>query len=365
MRRRNSRGFGIFAKTNIVETGDRIGTLQQLGDILCRFPDDNSPVVTHWLEEAISLSEWENPWFTRTNQLYALKSIGRQLSGEGLINWLEPYREALEGRGKQLRIGLVPAGNIPLVGFHDFLCILLSGNTAVIKLSGDDRHLLPALARILCDEDPRWEQQIVFESSTLQGFDAIIATGSNNTSRYFEYYFSQYPHIIRHHRNSAGVLTGEESQETLSGFIHDMLCYFGLGCRNISAIYLPDGYDFSNLVTLLHDHGHLLDHHKYRNNYDYNRSLMIMNGENFFEAGPLLLKEDRALASRIAMLHYSFYQDISGAEQALRLSENDIQCIVSEIDLGFPTVKPGTTQDPSWSDYPDHVDVMRFLINIK
>lgn len=348
----------------MVDTGQRIESFQQLGDIMCRFPDDNNPEVTRMLEEAISRSESENPWFTRTNQLCALKSIGRQLSGEKLTNWLIPYREALERKRQPVRVGLVMAGNIPLVGFHDFLCVLMSGNIARIKLSGDDRRLLPALASILSHADPRWENQIIFDDSRLNSFDAIIATGSNNTSRYFEYYFGKYPHIIRHHRNSAGLLTGRESAEVLSGFIHDMLCYFGLGCRNISMIFVPEGYDFSFLISLMQDHIHLLDHHKYRNNYDYNRSLMIMNGENYTEAGPLLLKEDGSLASRIAMLHYNFYRDITGAEQALRLSENDIQCIVSEHGLDLPTVLPGNTQDPSWSDYPDHVDIMRFLTNI-
>lgn len=347
-----------------METGNIIDSFQLLGDILSQFPDGTSPEVNRILGEAITLSERENAWFTRSNQLYALNSIGKQLTGEKLTRWVEPYRDALENRREVLHIGLVMAGNIPLVGFHDFLCVLMSGNIARIKLSRDDRHLLPALAELLSLADPRWKGKIIFEPDRLSGFDAIIATGSNNTSRYFEYYFGKYPHIIRRHRNSVGVLTGSESAETLSGFIHDMLCYFGLGCRNISLVFVPEGYDFGKLISMLHDHIHYLDHHKFRNNYDYNRSLLILNGDDFTEAGPLLLKEDHSPASGIAMLHYNFYHDIAVAEGTLQLWENEIQCVVCEKKLAVPTVTPGRTQDPTWTDYADHVDVMRFLTDI-
>jgi hypothetical protein len=256
------------------------------------------------------------------------------------------------------------AGNIPLVGFHDFLSVLIAGHKIIIKLSGDDPFLITAMSRLLCDINPDWESRIRFSEGALKGFDAIIATGSDNTSRHFDFYFRKYPHIIRHHRNSIAILTGREEPETLRLLASDILQYFGLGCRNISKLYLPVDYNLSLIEEAVKPYLHLLNHHKYRNNYDYNRTMFMLNQIPYRELGPILVTESKETASRIAVLHYSYYSDFEALNLEIDELSGQIQCIVCQEPISNLVIYPGKTQSPGLEEYADQVNTLDFLAKI-
>ena len=255
------------------------------------------------------------------------------------------------------------AGNIPAVGFHDFLCVLISGHKLNARLSSSDLFLLPALADILTCYLPEWQNNISFTIGKLDHFDAIIATGSNNTSRYFEFYFGKYPHLIRKNRNSIAILDGFENQEVVNKLADDIMLYFGMGCRSVSKIYVPEGYDFSLLIRNLDRYGNYANHHKYRNNYDYCKSIFLVDQIPFIDAGCLLLKEDNAIASRISVLHFEYYKAMNDVLQAIGENLTSIQCVVSNNTLPIQTVLPGEAQNPALWVYADDVDTLDFLLS--
>lgn len=339
----------------------RLELLAELGQYLLEEPDEA-------LQEVILRSYQENRWFTEGNIHQALQAIAETfLDPAKLEVWVAQYSLS-DPPHPEKTIGLVMAGNIPLVGFHDWLCVFVAGQRSKIKLSAKDRLLLPFLVKKLGDwAFETWEYtEFLGESDKLQGFDAVIATGSNNTARYFEEYFGKYQHVIRRNRNAVAVLDGKESQGDLYALGRDIFSYFGLGCRNVSKLYVPQGYDFDPLLEALHEYRGLIHHDKYKNNFDYNFTLFIMNQIPHLNNGCLLLREDASLQARIASVHYSFYGNQAQLEAELALHREEIQCVASKMQLqDWQPVAFGQTQSPGLADYPDGVDIMDFLTKLK
>ena len=336
---------------------DRLQLLIRLGERL-RTPDDYRDAVMH-------RTAHRNLWFTKENQRHAIDAIATQLlDADRLRSWVADYE--LSEPAVPRVVGLVLAGNIPLVGFHDVLCTFVAGHRAQIKLSEKDLFLLPYLVKVLTDMDPRAAAYFRFVQR-LSDFDAVIATGSNNTARYFEQYFGNYPHIIRRNRHAVAVLTGKESDAQLLALGDDIFRYFGMGCRNVSKLYVPEGYDFNRLLEILHDNfKHLVRHSKYKNNYDHNSALYILNRTPFYNNGCVLLIEDRSLTSRIAALHYEYYPSLAAVAADLTDREAAIQCVVSAVplDIPHPQFALGQAQNPGLSDYADGVDTLAFLAGL-
>jgi hypothetical protein len=248
------------------------------------------------------------------------------------------------------------AGNIPMVGFHDLLCVLISGHKALLKLSKDDNLLLPAVLKLWMKIYPEGKDRVAFTDGVLKDFDAVIATGSTNTSRYFESYFSKYPHIIRKGRNSVAVLDGSESEEELTLLGKDIFDYFGMGCRNVTKLYLPADFDLNRFFQAIYGFADIVNHNKYANNYDYHKSLWLLNQDPILDNGFVLLKEDKKIASPIGALYYERYNDMNQVMQELAEKSEEIQCIVGKNQVPF-----GNSQCPMLHDYADGVDTMKFL----
>ncbi len=299
----------------------------------------------------------ENPWFTKENVVLALSGIRLFLTKDALTQWTSNYN--LEPKSSKT-VGVAFAGNIPLVGFHDFLAVLISGHSLVGKLSHQDSYLMMIMKNMLLSVEPRFEQRIQF-AERLKNMDAVIATGSDNTSRYFEYYFRNIPHIIRKNRSSAAVIVGEESVEELKELGKDIFTYYGLGCRNVSKIFVPEQYDFSTLIKALDDYSSVGYQHKYMNNYDYQKSILIMNNIPFLDTGFLILKEEAALVSPLSVVYYEYYADQHDLQQKLTLQANKLQCIASANAWYSQSVGFGKTQLPSANEYADQIDTLEFL----
>jgi hypothetical protein len=306
----------------------------------------------------IAAARSSNAWFTPQEVERSLNALSAMLNKDDLNAWFNGIKVTENPK----KIGLILAGNIPLVGFHDVLSVLATGNIALIKLSSSDDKLLPAVLKELCRIEPALEKQIVYVER-LKDFDAVIATGSNNTSRYFDYYFGKVPNIIRKNRTSIAVLTGEESKEDIVNLGHDLFDYFGLGCRNVSKIYLPENYDIKNFFEPLEQYNDIINHFKYNNNYDYNKSIYLVNSAKHFDNGFLLLKEDEGFSSPLAVLFYQRYQEINEVELVLNEQAENLQCIVTKADLNIPTgiLHFGESQYPKLWDYADNVNTIAFL----
>jgi hypothetical protein len=310
----------------------------------------------------------ENRWFTEANTRQTLQAIATQfLDLPTLEAWADQYAlPDLDYPAKT--IGLVMAGNIPLVGFHDWLCVFAAGFRAKVKLSDKDKRLLPHLVRKMGEwRHESWAYtEFVGDTEHLKNFDAVIATGSNNTARYFEQYFQKYPHVIRRNRNALAVLTGMESLADLFALGRDIFSYFGLGCRNVSKLYVPHGYHFDALLEALHEYREIVLHNKYKNNFDYNFTLFILNKVPHQNNGCLLLRQDDSLTARIASVHYGYYDDLADLDAQLDAKRAEIQCVVGNVQLpSFPVLPFGKSQEPGLSDYPDGVDVMKFLKELR
>jgi len=306
----------------------------------------------------INRASVDNPWFTEDNIHYALKEIsGKWLQRDALENWTANLRNP----DMSQRVGVILAGNIPLVGFHDVLSVFISGHVGVIKLSEKDKYLIPFLILLLGEIDPRTRS--CFEiAEKLQDFDAVIATGSNNSARYFEYYFGKYPHIIRRNRNAVAVLDGKEGEDELAGLCEDVFTYFGLGCRSVSHCFVPEGYDFIRLIGQMKRYEYLANHNKYKNNLEYNMALHILNKTPHIALPHVILSENAELISPIGCLHYSFYQDRNVLTTYLLTKADDIQCVVANDDIeSIPSVRPGQAQRPSLDDYADGINTLTFL----
>ncbi len=335
----------------------RIDLLAELGHFIRSGGDED-------LDQAIQQSYYENKWFTEENTRKALNAIANEFLDKAKLEaWAGQYPISAADFPEQT-VGLVMAGNIPLVGFHDWLCVFVAGYRAKVKLSDKDKRLLPLLVKKMGEwMHESWAYtEFVGEGEPLKNFDRVIATGSNNTARYFEQYFAKYPHIIRRNRNAVAVLSGLETPEELHALGEDIFSYFGLGCRNVSKVYVPHGYQFDTLLEALHEYREIINHDKYKNNFDYNFTLYIMNGLPHKNNGCLLLKEDPSLQARIASVHYEYYDDLQDLDALLAAKRDEIQCVVGKIKVKDFAVLPfGQSQKPTLNDYPDGVDVMLFL----
>jgi hypothetical protein len=338
---------------------ERIYSFAAIGEILRNTLNGIKGDYTERMNLLIDNQYKVNPWFTPANVKTALTSIAAELTDDNLIKWTNAYPE-LKENNKPVKAGVIMAGNIPLVGFHDFLSVLISGNNLIAKTSSKDSQLILMINEMLCSVNPGFRERIKFTEGTLTDFDLVIATGSNNSSRYFEYYFGKYPHIIRKNRNSISIIEGDETDAELKALGSDIFSYFGLGCRNVSKIYIPDGYDLLKMTRNWDEYSDIISHSKYANNYDFNKAVYIVNRENFYDTGYLLLKADAGLSSPVSVLHYEFYNSQSVVKQQPDLSNDNIQCIVGKHYIPF-----GKAQSPHLWDYADGIDTIEFLLKKK
>ncbi|MBM3403861.1 MAG: acyl-CoA reductase [Bacteroidetes bacterium] len=343
---------------------DRISAFAALGSEMNRILSDfldgsNHSLFSIEFNELLEKIPSENPWFTRDNINFAWKEVAEKLDRQTLQDWIFPYAERISGLKKPQRIAVVMSGNIPMAGFHDFLCTLITGHKLIAKCSSADNILIPFLSRILASFNTAFSEMITFTEGTLAGFDKVIASGSNNTSRYFEYYFRNHPHIIRKHRNGIAILDGKESADELKNLGEDIFRYFGLGCRSISKMYIPNRFRWEELFESMLPYQFLFHHHKYRNNYDYQKAIRIMNNRPFLDNGFVMFQESAAIASPIGVLFYETYDGLAQVMSICEQREDEIQCIVSH---AFPrAVAFGEAQKPSLQTYADKVDTIRFL----
>lgn len=314
------------------------------------------------LEANIHRSSIHNPWFDKAHYWRGLDAIAEHmLIRDELDRWCETYSLPVS-EGLRKTIGLIFAGNIPLVGFHDFLSVYLSGHAAVIKLSSKDPYVFPAILNLMEGIDALIHQDIQVVD-TLDGFDAVIATGSNNTNRYFEKYFEGYPSILRKNRTSVAILDGTETNEELSDLAGDLFEFYGLGCRNVTKLYIPSGYDFDRLLVATERYSHYVNNQKYKNNYDYNLSIELINRSSIISTNYVLLKEiNHRFSSPVGMIGYEYYTDVNDVISNLLLYRPELQTVVGHIEVpGIPGVDFGNTQNPGVFDYPDGEDIGAFL----
>lgn len=326
---------------------ERIDAFHLLGSKLKGLSDDE-------FQSIATTARNENAWFSDQNIRLALGGISSWLDRDLLSGWIGSY--TLPEFPK--KVAVIMAGNIPLVGFHDLLCVLISGNNLIIRTSSKDRALIHSLVTYLVGIEPRFNERIEF-GEMLKGFDAIIATGSDNTSRYFEYYFGKYPNIIRKNRTSIGILNGHETPEQLSALGIDVFSYFGLGCRNISKLFLPEGYRVESIYKHWESFKDIIHHHKYCNNYDYQKSILLVTQSPFLDNGFVMFQQNEKLFSPLAVVYYQYYKDEAALTAELSTVSDRIQCIVG--NSGSATVDFGKAQFPSLTDYADRIDTLQFL----
>jgi len=335
---------------------ERIAVLAQLGQGLSQ-PDPERTAL-------VKASYRYNQWFTEENYNAAIQAIADRMLQQSLLEkWVAPY--PISDTMTPQTVGMVLAGNIPLVGFHDVLSTFICGHIAQIKLSDKDKLVLPYLVDQLAKYDERIKPYFKFVDR-LADFDRVIATGSNNTARYFDLYFGKYPNIIRKNRNAVAVLRGDESKEALHALGRDIFTYFGLGCRNVSKLYVPKNYEFEPLLEQLHEYRKIIELNKYKNNFDYNFTLLILNSKKYFSNGCILLTESELIQSRIASLHFEYYEDENDLQQKLKPHRDEIQCVVSDQPVDhWKHIPLGGAQTPGLDDYADGVDTLAFLTEAK
>lgn len=347
----------------MAEQTGRFKAIVKLGTFLRNYLE-NKGVEKQWqqkFDDAIDLAGLQNGWFTEASIRQSLRAWGDNLEERTLNQWLHPYEV---NTAEPLKVAIIMAGNLPLVGFHDFLAVLLSGNSVVAKLSSGDRVLLPLISQFLIEQESGLASHITFVEGQIRDFDAVIATGSNNSARYFEYYFRNKPHIIRKNRNSAAILTGNESTGDLQALGKDVFDYFGLGCRSVSKLYVPADYEWSKFYEAIEIYKDIADHQKYANNYDYNKAVYLMSDFPILDNGFLLLKEDEGFASPIGTLFYETYTDEKVLRERLLAEDDQLQCIVGPSRIEG-TIPFGSSQQPELWDYADGVDTMKFLSELK
>ena len=308
------------------------------------------------LDQIINKQIAYNGWFTKENVKQSLMALGERLNEKELDNWSSAYSFS----EKPKNVAVIMAGNIPLVGFHDFLTILISGNNVVAKLSSDDKTLLPALAEHLISFVPELKERIKFSLGRIGEVDAVIATGSDNSLKFFEEYFGKYPHIFRRNRTSIAVLSGDEEQFEIEQLGLDIFSYFGLGCRNVSHMLIPEGFELNRFFEGVLKYSDVINNNKYGNNYDYNKTVYLMNQHKLLDNNFVLLRESEELFSPLAMVHYHYYKNQQDIDDYIDKHQNSIQAIVGNSQLSY-----GEAQCPMLDDYADGVDVMKWLEELK
>jgi uncharacterized protein Usg len=308
---------------------------------------------------AITRANLENAWFTEESIRFAFSAVADDLNEKNLTDWTGDYPH-LQQTVTPKTVAVVMAGNLPLVGFRDFLAVLISGHKLLCKPSSKDTVLLRYLADKLIHIEPKFAERICIEEHIIKGFDAVIATGGHHAVEHFHQYFQKYPHIIRGHRNSCAILEGTENTDALSGLFEDMFRYFGLGCRNVTKLYVPKHYDFQPLAEIVKKqidlYQSLEQHHLYQNNYQYQKVVSALNSRQVIDTGVFALIENSVLAPPISVIHYEYYSDLAEVKKNLSALSDQIQCIVSHTNTPF-----GMAQQPSLSDYADGIDTMKFL----
>ena len=345
---------------------NRIEAFSKLGDFLSQFSTkgiekkENIPfneLFFDGFKHQIKLAQENNSWFTKDNILNSLESWSKSLNYNNLNNFTNRVNL---NKINSKTVAIVMAGNIPLVGFHDFLSVLISGHSVLVKQSSSDKHLLPFLAKYLEYTEESFKEKITFTEDKLSNFDAVIATGSNNTARYFEYYFKGKPNIIRKNRNSVAVITGKETIEDFEKLSDDIFQYFGLGCRSVSKLYVPKDYDFELFFNGMYNKKEIIKNAKYANNYDYNKAVYLMSEFDLLENGFLMIKEDESYSSPIATIFYEYFDNEIDLKIKLHEDREKIQCVVAkgflENEIAF-----GQTQHPKLTDYADGVNTLEFL----
>jgi hypothetical protein len=334
---------------------ERIDAFAELGEVIRNSLSGNEPEEASGLTEMIYDQYLLNPWFTPENVTAAIGAVARELTHENLAKWTDSYPQ-LQQKTKPVKTGVIMAGNIPLAGFHDFLSVLISGNHLIAKTSSKDSRLIVKIGDILCSIESRFRGKIEFTEGQLKDFDLVIATGSNNSSRYFDHYFGRYPNIIRKNRNSIAFIEGNESGAELENLGSDIFLYFGLGCRNVSKIFIPEGYDLKSMASKWEHFAGMISHMKYANNYDFSKAVYIINRQNFHDTGYLLLKEDKELSSPVAVLYYEYYKSVPSFLNETEMLKDKIQCVVGHGHVPF-----GKAQSPHLWDYADGIDTLEFL----
>lgn len=314
------------------------------------------------LSTVINEAHTHNPWFTPNNIHKSIRAIASQwLSNETLENWVAQYPSHMFAPLKPKTVGVIMAGNIPFVGFHDFLCVLASGNRFLGKTSSKDGGLMRTMGNLLIEINPEYEQYIEFTDGQIKGFDAIIATGSDNTARYFDFYFKNYPSIIRKHRNSIAIITGKETPHDFEQLGFDIFDYFGLGCRNVSKLLVPKNYDFTPMLDSFANWSNLINHNKYANNYEYNRAIYTMNRVAHLDTGYLIVTPSEYIESPVGVIFYQEYSTPQDAMEYINLHTDKIQCVVGNTTTHHNAITFGTTQMPQIDDYADGIDTIKFM----
>jgi len=348
-----------------MKTSDKIELLSKLKCVLVDILDEKvwtettcglSQELYDSLIDTINREHIYNGWFTRSNILKAFEGIASWLDPLTLENWLSNYK--VTSTDKPKTIAVIMAGNIPLVGFHDFISVLLSGHKILAKLSSDDKHLFPKIIEVLAFYDANVIDYIE-TTDRLAGFDAVIATGSDNSATYFNTYFGKYPHIIRKNRTSIAVLGGTESKSELKQLGHDIFDFFGLGCRNVTQLLIPQDFVLDHFFESIFEFDPIINHNKYANNYDYNKAVYLLNLQELLDNGFILLKEDESLHSPLGVLFYKRYNSKEEIAAYINGNQEKIQAIV-----GKDYIKFGQSQCPSLTDYADGVDTMAFLTSL-
>lgn len=335
--------------------GERIEAFSQLGELIRNLDVEEK-------SDLFRRANNQNSWFTEVSMESALAGFSRLLDKQKLVKWLSSYHipELSEAR----KVGILMAGNIPGVGFHDLMCVLISGHIAVPKLSSADSYFSNWLIQNLVRIEPRMKNFVQIEDM-LKGMDAYIATGSDNSARYFNYYFGKYPSIIRANRTSVAILTGEETEETLDRLGKDIFLYFGLGCRNVSKIFVKNVEQLQHFLDVMEKYSWVAINHKYLNNYEYIKSIYLVNREPHLDNGFLILRESKELVSPIGVLFYEIYESAEELNSLLNSLETKIQCVVGNPTVIANAIPFGEAQYPEPWDYADKVDTLKFLVGLK
>lgn len=345
-------------RAEIIDSFVKLGELFRLLGSETEWPGFDSGLTEEEylsLQKLINREQVYNPWFTKESVLKALNSLADMLQRTVLESFAANYPETSHPK----RVAIIMAGNIPMVSFHDFLCVVLSGHTALCKLSSDDKRLLPAFIDVLQRWRPEFSKVIECHHGPVKNMEAVIATGSDNSTTYFEQYFGHYPHIFRKNRTSVAILSGDETPEELTLLGEDMFCFFGLGCRNVSRIFIPKGFELKRLFEAIVGYGAIVNHHKYANNYDYNRTVYMMNQIPFLDNNFCLLKEDESLFSPLSVFFYSTYEKMEDVTAYLSTHAGSIQTVVGRNYVPF-----GQAQCPSITDFADGIDTMKWLSDL-
>ena len=343
---------------------ERISAFCELGQFFREYTDGHVQQklksIASEFENLITGYKHKNAWFVEEHIIHALTHWGNILTCSNVNNFLSGYNF----NEKPKTVAVVMPGNIPMVGFHDFFCVLISGNRIIVKPSSKDPDLTEFISRILIIIEPEFKNYISFTTDLIRNFDAVIATGNNQTALNFKQYFSKYPHIIRKNKTSVAVLTGDESNDELIELSEDIFRYFGLGCRNVTKFFVPNNYKFEGLYNALIKWQWMSSHNKWMNNYDYHKSVFLMNRIDFSDGGFFLLKKDKGFFPPLSVIYYSDYSDICILAAELKEMESQLQCIVSKSDKLNNVIDFGTCQLPLLNEYADGIDTINFLSNL-